>query len=70
MSLHNESAVPTGIGNGAVVSKAVVAQNYQNPTEIASKEYAAVKLANRFRLRIETARLVCQLSGLGGFANG
>ena len=69
---QNERVAPMGsiIGSGAVVSKAVTAQNYQNPIEITSTEYAATKLARRFRMQIETARLVCCLAGLGGVANG
>ena len=70
MAPHSVCAAPTGIGNGAVVSKAVTAQNYQTLTEFASKEYAAAKLTTRFRMRIETARLICHLSGLGGIAHG
>lgn len=66
MDLHNEGAAPTAIGNGAVVSKAVRAQNYHNPIDNASIEYAVAKLARRFRMRVETARTVCRLSGLGG----
>lgn len=70
MQHHNETPPLTGsiVRNGAsVVSKGVAPQDYQNLTDIATSfDYAAAKLTTRFRLRIETARLVCILSGLGG----
>jgi hypothetical protein len=47
------------------VSKAVAAPFYQNRSELATAEYAAVKVATQYQLTISTARLVCQLSGLG-----
>jgi hypothetical protein len=69
MQPHNNAAAPTGIGSGGQVGKAVTANTYPSHPEIATGiEYAAVKLTTRFRLRIETARLVCRLSGLGGAA--
>lgn len=52
---------------GSVVSKGVAPQDYQTRTSIVNSfDYAAAKLTARFRLRIETARVVCTLSGLGG----
>lgn len=68
---HSKTAAPMGsnIGNGGIdISKAVVAQKYSIPTEIATGEYAANKLASRFRLSISTARVICHLAGIGGSA--
>ena len=70
MHLHNETPLLTGsiVRHGAsVIAKGIEPQDYQNQAEIATGfDYAAAKLTTRFRLRIETARLVCILSGLGG----
>ena len=66
MNPHNETAATTGIVDGGVVSKAVEASSYQIRTEIATSEYAAVKVANRFRLTITTSREICRLAGIGG----
>jgi hypothetical protein len=67
MQAFSETAAPTGIGSGGQVGKAVAANTYPNHSEIATGiDYAAAKLTTRFRLCIETARLVCRLSGLGG----
>ena len=49
-----------------VVSKAVAAQTYQIRPEIATSEYAAIKLATRFRLSLSTSREICRLAGIGG----
>jgi hypothetical protein len=52
---------------GSIVSKGMVPQDYQSHRETATSfDYAAAKITARFRLRIETARVVCTLSGLGG----
>lgn len=65
MTPQNETAGLAACGS--VVSKGVTPQDYQNFTGIATSfDYAAAKLTSRFRLRIETARVVCALSGLGG----
>ena len=66
MKPKNKNAAPTGIGNGAVVSKAVTAKNYHNVADNGSIEYAVAKLTRRFHLRMETARVIYCLSGLGG----
>ncbi len=67
MDLHNESAAPDCNRGGAVVSKAVVAKNYHNAAANGSGiEYAVAELTRRFHLRMETARVICRLSGLGG----
>jgi hypothetical protein len=64
MNPHSKTASRAGL-TVPVVSIAVAASSYQNRSEIATAEYAAVKVATQFRLTISTARLVCQLSGLG-----
>ena len=68
MRSNEKSAKPCQAG-APVVSKGSVPQNYPNHPETATgPDYAVAKLTTRFRLRIETARLVCRLSGLGGAA--
>jgi hypothetical protein len=50
-----------------VVSKAVgTASLYQNHETDGSAEYAATKVATRFRLTISTAREVIRMAGIGG----
>lgn len=72
--MHHNSEAPrlTGsiVRNGAaVISKGVVPQDYTNAADIATgSSYAAAKITQRFQIRIETARVVCDLSGLGGAA--
>ncbi|MER8558597.1 hypothetical protein [Mesorhizobium sp. M0578] len=67
MTAKNETAGCQACGS--VVSKGVAPQDYQNRTNTATSfDYAAAKLTSRFRLRIETARVVCTISGLGGVA--
>lgn len=68
MRPHNETAAPMAVGSGGVVKKAVAAPYYLThipaAIKICAPEYAARKMAGRFRLRIETARVVCHLAGL------
>lgn len=63
-----ENGPSVGSAGAAVVKKAVAAPYYLTSrplaTEITAPEYAARKVAGRFRLRIETARVVCHLAGL------
>ncbi len=67
MNPHNKTAATTGIVEAAVMKTVVETSSYQNrPTQATVEAYATAKLLTRFRLRIETARLVCHLSGLGG----
>ena len=67
MNLHNRTAATTGIVEAAVEKTVVETSSYQNRhTQATAESYAAAKLLTRFRLRIETAKLVCYLSGLGG----
>ena len=63
MALHSKTASLAGL-TVPVVSKAVAASSYQIRSEHSITEYAAVKVATRFRLTISTARVVCHLAGL------
>lgn len=55
---------------GSVVKTVSEATSYHSALslspEISSTEYAANKVAARFRISISTARVVAHLSGLGG----
>ena len=63
MNQHSKTASP-GRLTAPVVLKAVAAPSYQIRPEIATAEYAATKVATRFRLTISTAREVCRMAGL------
>lgn len=65
MTSHSKTASLAGL-TVPVSSKGVVPSSYQIRPEIATSEYAAAKVATRFRLTISTARIVCHLSGIGG----
>ena len=64
MHLHSGTAAPTAIGNGGGITKAAMAQNCHNPSEVARTEYATLAVAIRFRLTISTAREICRMAGL------
>ena len=66
MTSHSKTAPTSGIVEAAVFSKAVGASHYQIRPEYSTMNYAVAKVATRFRLRFETARLICTLSGIGG----
>ena len=66
MNPHSKTAATTGIVDGGVAKNVVATSSYQIRPETSTPEYAATKLATRFRMRIETARVVCHLAGLGG----
>ena len=67
MNLHNRTAATTGIVDGGVVKKVVATSSYQNhPAQATAESYATAKILSRFRLRIETARVICHLAGMGG----
>ncbi len=66
MTPHNKTAATTGIVEAAVVKNVVVTSSYTSRPEIATVEYAAAKLATRFRLSISTSREVCRMAGIGG----
>jgi len=64
--MHPETKTAVLAGNGGlVVSKAVVAKTYQNTT-LTATDLAVSNIARRFHLSIATARLVCELAGIGG----
>ena len=63
MSLNSKTASP-GRLTVPVVSKAVGGFFLPKCSEIATAEYAAAKVATRFRLTISTAREVCRMAGL------
>jgi hypothetical protein len=66
MNPHNKTASLAGL-TVPVMSKAVAASSYQNSIAQATAEsYATATLLTRFSMRIETARLICRPSGLGG----
>lgn len=66
MELHSKTASLAEL-TVPVLSKGVVPSSYQNqPNTSTSESYATAKIQSRFRLRIETARLVAHLSGMGG----
>ena len=65
MTPQCETASLAGL-TGSVVSKAVgTVFLYQNHGTEANAEYAAVKVATRFRLNISTAREVIRMAGIG-----
>ena len=69
MQLNSKTAPTSGIVEAAVVKKVVATSSYQNhPAQATAESYATAKILMRFRLRIETARLVSHLSGMGGDA--
>jgi hypothetical protein len=64
MATNNQTGSLAGL-SGPVVSKAVgTVFLYQNDQDAAITEYAATKVATRFRLTISTAREVCRMAGL------
>lgn len=68
MRLQNETAAPTGIGDGGKgISKALTAERYQKPS-ITATEIATSIIAARFRLSPYMAKLVCELAEIGGRA--
>lgn len=68
MTALNGNGPSVGSAGAVVVKKAVAASNYLTiapvATEISVPEYAARKVAGRFRLTIATAREVCRMAGL------
>lgn len=64
----NNYAAPMAVGSGEVVQKAVAAENYLNPIDISSFDFAARIVAARHRLHFATAREICRLAQIGGLA--
>lgn len=68
MSFHSETPPLTGQivrNGGSVVEKVWTPSEYRNPP-LSATEFAATVIAARFHLSISTARLVCELAGIGG----
>jgi hypothetical protein len=67
MSFHRETPLLTGNvrNGGSVFTKSLAASEYRNPP-LSAKEFAAALVASRFHLTLPTARVVCELSGIGG----
>lgn len=67
MSSHRETPSLTGNvrNGGSVFQKALTPSEYRNPP-LSAKEFAAAFVASRFHLTLPTARVVCELSGIGG----
>jgi hypothetical protein len=67
MQLHNETPpLRANAGNGgSVFTKSLAASEYRNPS-LSATEMAALRVARQFRLSLTTARLVCELAGIGG----
>lgn len=64
MTPQKETAATTGIVDGGVGSKSIAPFSYQICSDIATCEYAAAKVAARFRLTISTSREICRMAGL------
>lgn len=67
MSFHNKTPpLRANAGNGgSVFEKVWTPSEYRNPP-LNAKEFAAAVVASRFHLSLPTARVVCELSGIGG----
>jgi hypothetical protein len=50
---------------GSVFEKVWTPCEYRNPP-LNAKEFAAAIIADKFHLTLPTARVVCELSGIGG----
>jgi hypothetical protein len=67
MSFHSETPSLTGNvrNGGSVFEKVWSPSEYRNPP-LNAKEFAAAIIASRFHLPLPTARVVCELAGIGG----
>lgn len=67
MHLHNETPpLLAKAGNGgSVLEKAWTPSEYRNPP-LSATEIAVSIIGRRFHLSPSTARLVCELAGIGG----
>ena len=66
MHLQNEAAGPMALGTGDEVGVNAVALPFYLAPEITSTDLAAALLGARFGLSEAVARVICELSGLGG----
>jgi len=69
MRLHSETPpLRANAGDGgSVFQNALTPSEYRNPP-LSATDIAAVSIARRFRLSLTTARVVCELAGIGGRA--
>ncbi|MBN9245191.1 MAG: hypothetical protein J0I98_20635 [Mesorhizobium sp.] len=68
MSFHSETPALTGSivrNGGSVFQNALTPSEYRNPS-LSATDMAASIISRRFRLSISTARLICELAGIGG----
>jgi hypothetical protein len=67
MRLHNETPpLRANAGNdGSEFQIDWILSEYRNPP-LNAKEFAAAIIADKFHLTLPTARVVCELSGIGG----
>lgn len=68
MSPYSETPLLIGSivrNGGSVVEKIWTPSEYRNPP-LSATEFAASVVSRRFHLPISTARLVCELAGIGG----
>ena len=68
MRLHSETPPLTDSivrNGGSVFQKALTPSEYRNPP-LSATDMAVSIIARRFRVPTSTARLVCELAGLGG----
>jgi len=66
MHLHSEAAVPMAVGTGGKVDLEACAAPFYLTPEITSTDLAARFLGARFGLSEAVARVICELSGIGG----
>ncbi len=60
---QKETAAPAGTGHGG---KDIQAPSHYVPEAFPAREIAARRIAGRMGLSLPVARVVCELSGLGG----
>ncbi|MCV9910043.1 hypothetical protein OIV19_20810 [Brucella sp. HL-2] len=69
--MHHEKETPHLLGNskngGSVIQNGWSPSEYRNPP-ISATNLATSVIATRFRLPMATARVVCELAGIGGAA--
>ena len=68
MYLHNEAAGPMALGTGGEVDLKAVAAHFYLSSDPTSTDLAVRLLGARFGLNEAVARVICELSGIGGRA--
>lgn len=71
MTRHIEATAPDGLnrqGGSARISVAggTPLKYHFSPETSTPQSYSVAKIQSRFQLRIETARVICRLAGIGG----